>query len=209
MIGNALKEYFENGNLTRKDIFITSKLPYYGFKPEDAEKYIARQLESLQTDYIDLYLIHWSMCAEKKPDEDEPVTDKDGYNVPCNISHNEIWKVLEKYYKKGVFKAIGLSNFNESQIQKIYDEAEIKPHNYLGECHILFPQTKMIEFLRNLNITFTAYAPIGSRGRNKNNSNFRSDGDVFEQAPVKELAEKYNKTRAQVIFCFCYLHFMS
>uniref|UniRef100_A0A914PQD6 NADP-dependent oxidoreductase domain-containing protein n=1 Tax=Panagrolaimus davidi TaxID=227884 RepID=A0A914PQD6_9BILA len=57
----------------------------------------------------------------------------------------------------------------------------------------------MIEFLRNLNISFTAYAPIGSRGRSKNNSNFRSDGDIFEQAPVKELAEKYNKTRAQIL----------
>uniref|UniRef100_A0A914ZAY0 NADP-dependent oxidoreductase domain-containing protein n=2 Tax=Panagrolaimus superbus TaxID=310955 RepID=A0A914ZAY0_9BILA len=197
MIGTALKEYFEAGNLTRKDVFITSKLPYYAYKPEDAEKYIARQLESLQTDYIDLYLIHWSMCAERKTDKDEPVTDNDGYHVPCNVSHSEVWKILEKYYEKGTFKAIGLSNFNETQIQTIYDQAEIKPHNYQGECHILFPQTKMIEFLRALNISFTAYAPIGSRGRDK--SNTRSDGDVFEQTPVKELAEKYNKTRAQIL----------
>uniref|UniRef100_A0AC35GFJ5 NADP-dependent oxidoreductase domain-containing protein n=1 Tax=Panagrolaimus sp. PS1159 TaxID=55785 RepID=A0AC35GFJ5_9BILA len=62
MIGNALKEYFENGNLKRKDIFIGSKLPWYAHKPED--EFITRQLENMQTNYFDLYLIHSSMCAK-------------------------------------------------------------------------------------------------------------------------------------------------
>ena len=43
--------------------------------------------------------------------------------------HIETWRVLEKFYKQGVFKAIGISNFNEKQIQDLYEKAEIKPQN--------------------------------------------------------------------------------
>ncbi|KHJ83728.1 oxidoreductase, aldo/keto reductase family protein [Oesophagostomum dentatum] len=58
VIGNVLREYFDSGRLKRSDIFITSKLPYTAHAPEDVEKCANTQLEALQLDYIDLYLMH-------------------------------------------------------------------------------------------------------------------------------------------------------
>ena len=203
IIGETLQEVFKEGKLARHDIFIETKLPYFCHKPEDAEEMIAKQLRNLQTDYIDLFLIHWGMPAKKKEGEDDAEKDPDGKLVPALIPFMDTWKVLEKYYKKGVFKSIGLSNFTIEDIQKIYDEAEVKPHNYQGECHILLPEHERAAFLEKLKIIFTAYAPIGSPGRydeeTGDTGNSTPKGDVLGHPVPQELAKKYNKTPAQIL----------
>ena len=120
--------------------------------------------------------------------------------IEKNVSHLETWKAIEKLYKEGKLKSIGLSNFNEQQISRILENAEIKPHNLQVECHILFPQNELFEFCKKHGITFTAYAPIGSPGR----KNFMiktewPEGNVLGHPTVKKIAGKHKKTPAQVL----------
>lgn len=69
---------------------------------------------------------------------------------------------MEECFKAGLTRSIGLSNFNRKQLQRIYDAAAVKPMNLQIECHAYWPQYEMHELCKRLNITLTAYGPIGS-----------------------------------------------
>jgi alcohol dehydrogenase (NADP+) len=196
IIGAIIEEYIKNGKFKREDIFITTKLPPYGH--QNPEKYIKQSLENLRTDYIDLYLIHAPIPVEDGGDSMKQ--DEHGNLIPALVPFIETWKVLEKFYNEGKLKSIGISNFNEKQIQELYDQATIKPQNIQVECHILFPQKELFEFCKKLNITFTAYAPIGSPGRKavQKGESF-VDEKPMEHPLTKKLAEKYKKSPAQIL----------
>jgi alcohol dehydrogenase (NADP+) len=198
IIGKVVEEYIKNGKFKREDIYITSKLPTHGHR--NPEIFIERSLERLRMDYIDLYLIHAPMPYQNNPETNEPKEEKDGKRIVDLVPFNETWKVFEKYYDEGKLKAIGLSNFNEKQIQEVYDHAKIKPHNLQVECHILFPQKELFNFCKNLEISFTAYAPIGSPGRTA----VQKGKNLVDESPMKhslvqKLAEKYRKSPAQIL----------
>jgi len=194
IIGRILSEYIKEGKIKREDIFITTKLALYGH--DEPAKYIDESLEKLRTDYIDLFLIH--APTPVKPCSPEELFTGKGENALT--PHIDTWKVLEKYYNDGKLKAIGVSNFNEEQLQDLYDKATVKPMNNQVECHILHPQKKLFELCKKLDITLTAYAPIGSPGRPE----MLKNGVTPEQEPMahpitKKLAEKYKKTPAQIL----------
>uniref|UniRef100_A0A914E217 NADP-dependent oxidoreductase domain-containing protein n=1 Tax=Acrobeloides nanus TaxID=290746 RepID=A0A914E217_9BILA len=116
IIGKVLEKYFQSGSLKRSDVFITSKLPFYGHRPEDAERHIERSLKRLRVDYIDLYLLHGPYPC-KVDGKGDLLQDEDGKPIPDLIPHIDTWR------------AIGVSNFNQEQIHDLYNQAEIPPHN--------------------------------------------------------------------------------
>ncbi|VDM76705.1 unnamed protein product [Strongylus vulgaris] len=128
VIGKVLKEYFAGGKLKREDVFITTKLPYFAHAPEDVEKVVKMQLEALQVDYIDLYLIHGPVPFKREKDSFALVFEND-MQVPATIDHLDTWRAMEKLHDEGKLKALGLSNFNVKQLQNVYDHARIKPAN--------------------------------------------------------------------------------
>lgn len=71
---------------------------------------------------------------------------------------------MEKQVKAGLTKFIGLSNFNQKQIQRILDHAKVPPANLQIELHVYLQQNDLVEFCKLHNITVSAYAPLGSRG---------------------------------------------
>uniref|UniRef100_A0A914C8J5 NADP-dependent oxidoreductase domain-containing protein n=1 Tax=Acrobeloides nanus TaxID=290746 RepID=A0A914C8J5_9BILA len=201
IIGKVLEKYFQNGCLKRSDVFISSKLPFYGHRQEDAERHILESLKRLRVDYIDLYLLHgpYPCKADAKGDL---VQDDDGQPIPDLVPHIETWRVLEKFYRMGKIKALGVSNFNRQQLLDLYHKADIKPHNLQVECHVLWPQDDLLEFCQNIGITMTAYCPTGlcetleSAGSSQENLSIK-------HSLVLELAKKYNKTPAQKTRCIC------
>uniref|UniRef100_A0A914YWU9 NADP-dependent oxidoreductase domain-containing protein n=1 Tax=Panagrolaimus superbus TaxID=310955 RepID=A0A914YWU9_9BILA len=106
----------------------------------NVEKSIKSSLEKLRLDYIDLFLLHGPT----------PVKEENGKYVPDLVPHIGTWHVLEKYYKAGTFKAIGLSNFTIPQMEDLIKKAEIKPHNLQVECHACFPQYELHEFCKKM-----------------------------------------------------------
>ena len=161
-VGNAIK----NSNISRKEIFITSKTITNGY--QDTIKGVNISLKNLQTDYIDLMLIHWPL----------------GNDI-------ETYKALETCYKEGKIKAIGLSNFNEQECLEIINNCKIMPAVNQIETHIYWQQKRMHAFLNRYNIYHEAYSPFGEGFNN-----------IFSDQIVSKIANKYNKTSAQVMLKF-------
>ena len=122
----------------RDEIFLETKLwPSFFERPTAVDE----TLERLGTDYIDLMILH------------QPAGDTvAGY------------RILEKAYKEGKIRAIGLSNFDVAQTQRILDECEVVPTINQVECHPYFPQTELKALLAEHNIALQAWYPLGGRG---------------------------------------------
>ncbi|KAH7706909.1 alcohol dehydrogenase [Aphelenchoides avenae] len=128
IIGEILEEYYKAGKLKRSDVFLTTKLNVHLHRPDDAREAIRKSLADLRTDYVDLFLIHFPFPYKKGADGN-PERAEHGPGVIDLVPHIDTWRVLEEYYRDGVFKSIGVSNFNEQQLLDLYEQADIKPHN--------------------------------------------------------------------------------
>ena len=172
-VGKAI----EDSNFLREEIFVTTKLPAEIKDYKSAEEAFLKSLKYLGLEYIDLYLIHapwpWSNMGKD-----------------CKTGNVEVYEVLEKYYKLGKIRAIGVSNFSPEDLDNIIDNCEIVPHvNQIG-YFIGMDQTKTIEYCINKNIFIEAYSPLGI-------------GYLLSNNDIKDVAEKYEVSAAQI--CIRYL----
>ncbi|KAH7725810.1 Protein C07D8.6 [Aphelenchoides avenae] len=111
-------------------------LPPSRYRTEDVEPTLREQLKRLKLDYVDLYLIHFPTAK----------------------------KGMEGVYEKGLTKAIGISNFNSTQIKRLLKTAKVPMHVLQVEAHVHMEQRELDELCKENNITFTAYAPLGNPG---------------------------------------------
>lgn len=130
-VGRAMKK----SGVKRKDIFLETKLWPSFYEQVDV---VDKTLERLDTDYIDLLLIH------------QPA----GNYVAG-------YKQMEKAYKEGKVNAIGLSNFNTKQIQMILDICEVKPAVLQTEVHPYSQEKELKAFLSRKGIVIQAWYPLG------------------------------------------------
>jgi len=200
VIGEALQEAFKAGKVKREDMFITTKLHVQFLHKEDVVPALKKQLAMLKLDYVDLYLIHAPLPLKKVEGSFFPM--ENGFVVPDTVDHLDTWKGMEECFNAGMTKHIGISNFNSAMIERICQNCTVKPHNLQSECHAYWPQYKLHDLCKKHNISFTAYAPIGSPGR----ANFSFGGEKREQPKslmgeesVVKMSKKYNKTPAQIL----------
>ncbi|XP_030760213.1 aldose reductase A-like [Sitophilus oryzae] len=197
IIGNVLKKWFDSGKLSRKDIFITTKLPTDGVHPDRAEKFLLESLEKLQLDYVDLYLIHLPICTSGS-------LSGPGGSKPEPTDLVATWKKLEEQVDLGRAKAIGVSNFNISQVQRILDNARIKPAANQVELHVFLQQPELVKFLQQNGVLPISYSTLGNPGINKFLEKvgrpLRTNApDLLGNATVKTIAEKHHKTSGQIL----------
>lgn len=167
-VGRAIKD----SQLNRKDIFLTSKLDP-AIKTHDAAiEAFDQSLKRLQTDYLDLYLIHapwpWSEIG----------SDQRSGNI-------EVFKAFEKLYEEGRVKAIGISNFGVDDIDNLINHCKITPHVNQIKCHIGHAQEAIIIHCNKHNILVEAYSPLGR-------------GNIVSHPTIRTLADKYDVTAAQL-----------
>ena len=110
--------------INRKDIFITSKLAPKDHGKDKAKAAVIQSLKNLDTDYLDLYLIHWPGV------QGVPVDDLRNKEL-----RKQSWQVLEDFYDKGVLKSIGVSNYNIDHLQELLNGCRVKPHVNQVEIH--------------------------------------------------------------------------
>ena len=157
-VGRAMK----HSGLSREEIFLETKLwPSLYEQPDVVEK----TLQRLDTDYIDLLLIH------------QPA----GNYVAG-------YQQMEKAYKEGKVRAIGLSNFNKEQIREILDICEVKPAVLQTEVHPYYQEKGLKEFLSEQKMYIQAWYPLG-----------HGDKALLEEPLFAELGKKYGKSNAQII----------
>lgn len=201
-IGNVLKQWIDSGKLKREDLFITTKLPDYGNRPESVEKYLNKSLTDLNLSYVDLYLIHVPF-AFPESSELTPLRHPNGdFVVDTTTDHVAVWKELEKFVGAGLIKSIGISNFNKRQVQRILDNATIRPASLQIELHPYLQQHELVDFCKANNIVVTAYSPLGSGGIGKLHKQNGKDGDIPELLEIPEvvaIASRLGKSPAQIL----------
>lgn len=158
-VGRAIKESSKN----RENIFLETKLWPCFYEDDEA---IDNTLKRLDTDYIDLMILH----------------------QPAG-NYIAGYKQLEKAYKQGKLKAIGISNFNEDEIQEVLDKCEIKPTLIQVEAHPYYAQKDLRKILVKNNIVLQSWYPLGGRGNHS----------ILEEPIIVELSKKYHKSSAQII----------
>jgi len=193
-VGAALKEKFGDGTITRKDIWITSKI-WNTFHSKDRVEICLREtLKNLGLEFLDLCLIHWPHGFQEGGDVFPK--DAEGNTLTSNVDWMETWKALEECQKKGLTRSIGLSNFNSEQIKRCLDNCTIKPVVNQIESHPYLNNKKLVKFCQDHGIAVTAYSPLGSPDRPW----AKPDDPVLMDDPkLKELEKKYNRSVVQII----------
>lgn len=138
-VGNAIKKC----GIERNELFITTKLNFNHFETETAIETIQKSLENLQTDYIDLVLLHW------------------GFG-----NRYAAWRVLEDFYKQGKIRAIGVSNFEPDMLIDLINFNKVKPAVNQIETHLYCQRKSVHEWENKYDVAHHAYAPLG-QGRAK------------------------------------------
>jgi alcohol dehydrogenase (NADP+) len=192
-IGQAIQFSIKSGWVKREDLFITSKLWNSDHSPERVNVAIRRSLKDLQLDYLDLYLIHWPVAFKTGHEQAKDVSD---LLTPDEIPILTTWQAMEKTKNSGLTKHIGVSNFNIHKLQKLINEAGIKPELNQVELHPYFQQPELIDFCHINEILVTAYSPLGSRHL------VQSEAGLTREKNIVEISLKYSCSPAQVLLAW-------
>lgn len=163
-VGNAIKK----SGIPRSEFFVTTKIWITNAGESAAAKSIEHSLKELKTDYIDLLLIH------------QPFGDYYGS-----------YRAMEKAYRDGKVRAIGVSNFYPDRLNDINNFCEIKPAVNQVETHIFQQQKTAHAIMEKYGIAHESWGPF-AEGRK----------DFFTNSTVKEIGEKYGKSVAQTALRF-------
>jgi diketogulonate reductase-like aldo/keto reductase len=174
-IGTGIKK----SGVPRKEIFLTSKLFNTEHTYEKTKAAFQKTLNDLQTDYLDLYLIHWP----------NPID----YRNTWAESNAETWRAFEEFYKSGKIRAIGVSNFHAHHLDALEKTAAVKP--MVNQIRICPGDTKdaVVKTSGERGLLVEAYSPFGGSGPE----------NILGAPLLKELAAKYNKTAPQICVRWC------
>lgn len=159
-VGQAVRD----SGIQREELFITTKVWNDRQGYESTLQAFDESRKKLGLDYVDLYLIHW----------------------PVKGKYLDTWRALEKLYKDGYVRAIGVCNFQVHHLQDILTNFEIKPMVNQVEFHPRLTQREVLSFCRENKIQLEAWAPL-MRGR------------LMDNPVIVKLAEKYSKKPSQII----------
>lgn len=163
-VGQAVAEAILENGLAREDIFITSKVWNSMQGYETTLGAFDTSLRKLNVDYLDLFLIHW----------------------PVKGKYKDTWRALEKIYREGKVRAIGVSNFNIHHLEDLFADAEVVPAVNQVEFHPHLFQKELLQFNQDKGIQLEAWSPLGQ-------------GKLLENETLKAIAAKHGKNVAQVI----------
>lgn len=163
--GAGIKLGLGQAGLKRSDLFVTTKL-YNGEQGDydQVSKAFENQLKDLGLDYVDLYLMHW----------------------PVDKTYIESYHAMEKLYREGKVRAIGVSNFDNDRMEKLLEEAEIIPAVNQMEFNPTNQEREILAFDQSHDIEMTAWSPLGG-------------GESLTNPVIDALAKKYDRSAVQII----------
>jgi len=170
-LGQAVKE----AGIARKELFLASKVWIDEMGYAETKQAFERTLNRLQTDYLDLYLIHWPRCKEGDTDWEE--------------RDLETWRAMEELYTEGKIRGLGLSNFLPHHLENILQNCKVKPVVNQLEVHPGYTQGTAVRECNRHDILVQAWSPLG-RSR------------LLTHPRIQAMAEKYGKSAAQICLRF-------
>ena len=155
--GEAIKE----SGISRKDLFITTKLWNEDIRNRNTREALKTSLDKLGLDYVDLYLIHWPA---------------EGYV--------EAYLEMEELQKEGLIRSIGVSNFRKSHLENLLSKVNVIPSVDQIETNPQFVDEETIQYCRNNKIVVEAWSPLGS-GACLNNDEIISIADKHHKSAAQ------------------------
>jgi 2,5-diketo-D-gluconate reductase A len=169
MYGNekGVGEAIARSGLDRGEVFVTSKLDNGSHRRDDALRAFDQSLGALGLDRLDLFLIHWPLPG-------------------IDVDYVETWKALEEIYAEGRVRAIGVSNFTEHHLRRLFDETGVRPAVNQIEVHPYLVQDDVRAFDAGHQIVTEAWSPI-------------AQGRVLGDPAITAIADRLGRTPAQVV----------
>ncbi len=172
-VGTGMKQ----SGVAREEIFLTTKLWNEDMRRGRMREAFFESLTRLQTDYVDLYLIHWPVAGR----------------------YMDSWKVLEELYAEGRIRAIGISNFHKHHLEDILSIARVTPAVNQIERHPLLSQMPLIQYCEDLGIAIEAYSPLGGTGGTLlNNEVLQNIAKKYGKSPA-QVTLRWNVQRGIIV----------
>lgn len=167
-VGRAISD----SSMARSELFVATKLPAEIKDHDAALASFETTMEAIGLDYVDLYMIHapWPWHA---------------IGQDCAVGNKAVWKALEAIHQSGRARAIGVSNFNVSDLRVILDGCAIKPMVNQIRFFIGHTQTDVVDFCQGEGIQLTGYSPLAT-------------GKILANSEIGAVAERYGKSVAQI-----------
>ncbi len=194
-IGQAFHDAFKEGDVSREDLFITSKLWNNAHVQEAVRPALEKTLSDLQLDYLDLFLMHWPVAVREDvlfaSTADECISLK---TLPLETT----WLGMEACVDDGLARYIGVCNFSIRKLEQLISQAQIMPAMNQVELHPFLEQQTLVRFCQEHRIQVTAYSPLGSMDRSPE---IRSEDEprLLDHPVVGDIAHKHGVTPAHVL----------
>ncbi|CAN9153341.1 hypothetical protein CUC08_Gglean010699 [Alternaria sp. MG1] len=190
----AVAAAIKKSGIPRSELFITTKLWNNSHHPDDVEAALDASLKDLGTDYLDLYLMHWpspfARSSEMFP------KDANGKTKPGDSDYVDTYKAMEKCFKSGKARAIGVSNFSKGELERLIKETTVVPAVHQIECHPYLQQNAFSDYHKQQGIHVTQYSPFGNQ--NEIYDSGKNMNKLMDDPVLVEIGKKHGKTGAQV-----------
>lgn len=190
-VGDALRIGLAGDNISRDEVFVTTKLWNTNHRPERVRPAFDGSLERLGLDYLDLYLIHTPFAFKPGSDHD-PRDEKGDVIYDRDVTLLATWRAMEDLVYSGDCRALGICDVDLGKLRPVYDAARIKPSVVQVEAHPYLSETELLNFCKDRGIVFLAFAPLGHGIK---------PGPLVDPV-VLSVADRLGRTPAQILLAW-------
>ncbi|KUI74575.1 Glycerol 2-dehydrogenase (NADP(+)) [Cytospora mali] len=199
-VGDAVRDFLkENTSVKRQDLFICTKVWNHMHQPEDVKWSLNDSLRKLGTDYVDLFLVHWPIAAERTEDYQPKIGANGTYIINKELTENPepTWRAMEELNQEGKARAIGVSNWTIAGLKQLFSFAKVKPAVNQIEIHPFLPNEELVRFCLDNGVLPEAYSPLGSQDQVPNTGE-----KVRTNVTLNEVADRSGHTLAHVLLAW-------
>lgn len=195
IVGKAIRSMIDEGYVQREDLFVIDKLWNTAHRPDLVMQACEDSLRRLNLDYLDLYLMHWPLafkedcCTLYPRDENQEIIESD-------VDFVDTWATMTQLVDKGLVRSIGISNFNEAQIDRLLRNTSHIPAAIQFECHPYLSQKQLAHYCMQRRIQVIGFSPLGNPNRP---NGLTGEPNLFANKTILDIASATGKSSAQIL----------